>query len=102
MQGYPGQTGHSEEFWKKWPTGGGNGKSVQLLQREPHEQYEKAKRYNRWKITIIIIAVLVMVAVVVWTPNKGLGGRSGAWSPAPHREDTVQTGCAYYTVDGDH
>ena len=46
MQGYPGQTGHSEEFWKKWPTGGGNGKSVQLLQREPHEQYEKAKRYN--------------------------------------------------------
>lgn len=40
-----------------------------------------------------------MVAAVVWTPNKSMGGLSGASSPAPHREDTVQRSCNYYAVD---
>ena len=47
VQGHPRQTGHSEEFWqnmvhwrKKWqPT-------PVFLPGEPHEQYEKAKRYE--------------------------------------------------------
>ena len=51
VQGHPGWTGHSEEFWqnvvhrrRKWqPT-------PVFLPQEPHEQYEKAKRYDieRW------------------------------------------------------
>ena len=48
LQGHPRQTGHSEEFWqhvvhwrREW---------LVFLLREPHEQYEKAKRYDtgRW------------------------------------------------------
>ena len=55
MQGHPKLTGHSEEFWqnvvhwrRKWQT-----TPVFLLQ-EPHEQYEKAKRYytGRWALPL--------------------------------------------------
>ena len=51
MQGHPRQTGHSEEFWqntvhwiREWQT------TLAFLPWEPHEQYEKAKRYDteRW------------------------------------------------------
>ena len=51
MQGYPRWMGHSEEFWeimvhwkKDWQI------TPVFLPQEPHEQYEKAKRYDtgRW------------------------------------------------------
>ena len=51
MQGHSGWTGYSEEFWqnmiqwkRKWQT------TPVFLPQEPHEQYEKAKRYGtgRW------------------------------------------------------
>ena len=48
LQGHPRQTGHSEEFWQNvvhWKR-----EWLVFLLREPHEQYEKAKRYDtgRW------------------------------------------------------
>ena len=51
VQGHPRWKGHSEEFWKnmvpwrrKWPP------ILGFLLGKPHEQYEKAKRYDtsRW------------------------------------------------------
>ena len=51
VQGHSGWTGHSEELWpnvvrgrREWQT------TPVFLPREPHGQYEKAKRYDtrRW------------------------------------------------------
>ena len=50
MQGHSRQTGHSEEFWqymfhwrREWQS------TPVFLPQEPHEQYEKAKRYDNRK-----------------------------------------------------
>ena len=47
MQGYPRWTGHSEEFWQimvHWRRD--RQITPVFLPQEPHEQYEKAKRYD--------------------------------------------------------
>ena len=52
MQGHPRQTGHSEEFWQNvihwrrvWQT------TPVCLPQEPHELYEKAKRYEHQQMS---------------------------------------------------
>lgn len=88
---------------KKWPTGGGNGKSVQLLQREPHGQYKRQKdiivednHHYHWCFGDGGSCCLDL--------NKGLGGQSGALSPAlPVRtqcRQAVITTLLMVTTDG--
>ena len=47
MQGHPRQTGHSEELWQNMIHWGRELQAIPIfLLQEPHEQYEKAKRYD--------------------------------------------------------
>ena len=51
MQGHPRWTGHSEEFWQNVVRWRGKWEPIPIfLLGEPHEQYEKANRYDtgRW------------------------------------------------------
>ena len=56
MQGHPGQTGHSEEFWQNVVQGRREWQTIPvILLREPHEQYGKTegkrrrgKQWMRW------------------------------------------------------